>query len=63
MEPDRTRPKAGAIFAINMLVGTPGGGTYTYEEIASGLSQAGFTRIKLLRQGEQMDAVVEAFKP
>jgi SAM-dependent methyltransferase len=63
MEPNRIRPRAGAIFAINMLVGTPGGGTYTYDEIEAGLSRAGFTQIKLLRQGEQMDAVVEAFKP
>ncbi len=63
MRPDRIHPRSGAIFAINMLVGTSGGGCYTYEEIEAGLSQAGFARIKLLRQGEQMDAVVEAFKP
>jgi ubiquinone/menaquinone biosynthesis C-methylase UbiE len=62
MEPDRIHPRDGAIFAINMLVGTTGG-TYTYEEIESGLSQAGFARIRLLRKGEHMDAVVEAFKP
>jgi hypothetical protein len=63
MEPDRIHPRDGAIFAINMLVGTSGGGTYTYEEIEAGLSQAGFTRIRLLRHGEHMDAVVEGFKP
>jgi SAM-dependent methyltransferase len=63
MSPDRTCPRDGAIFAINMLVGTPGGGSYTFQEIESGLSQAGFTRIRLLRQGEHMDAVVEGFKP
>jgi predicted O-methyltransferase YrrM len=63
MELDRIRPRDGAIFAINMLVGTSGGGTYTYEEIKAGLSQAGFVRIKLLKQGEHMDAVVEGFKP
>jgi SAM-dependent methyltransferase len=63
MSPDRTYPRDGAVFAINMLVGTRGGGCYTFEEIGSGLSQAGFTRIRLLRQGEHMDAVVEAFKP
>ena len=61
MEPDRTRPRDGAVFAINMLVGTSGGGCYTYEEIEAGLKEAGFTRIRLLRQGEHMDAVVEAF--
>jgi hypothetical protein len=63
MEPDRIRPKDGALFAINMLVGTSGGNTYTYEEIEAGLSQAGFTKIRLLQQGEHMDGIVEGFKP
>jgi ubiquinone/menaquinone biosynthesis C-methylase UbiE len=63
MSPDRTWPRDGAIFAINMLVGTSGGGTYTYEEIETGLRQAGFEQIRLLKQGEHMDAVVEAIKP
>jgi precorrin-6B methylase 2 len=63
MEPDRIRPRAGAIFAINMLVNTAGGGTYTFEEIADGLTQAGFTRVRRMQQGERMDALVEAFKP
>jgi len=63
MEPDRVQPKDGAVFAINMLVGTSGGGCYTYEEIEAGLLQVGFTRIRLLRKGEHMDAVVEAFRP
>ncbi len=63
MEPDRICPKEGAIFAINMLLGTPGGRTYTFEEIKTGLSQAGFTAICLLKKGEHMDALVEAFKP
>jgi hypothetical protein len=62
MEPDRLHPKDGAIFAINMLVGTSGGGSYTYEEIETGLSQAGFTRIRLFQQGEHMDGIVEGFK-
>jgi SAM-dependent methyltransferase len=63
MNTDRTRPRDGAIFAINMLVGTSGGGTYTYKEIEDGLSETGFARIRLLKQGEHMDAVVEALKP
>jgi len=62
MEPDRTRPRAGALFAINMLVGTAGGGTYTFDEIAAGLAQAGFERVRLVQAGERMDALVEAFK-
>jgi len=62
MEPGRTRPRDGAIFAINMLVGTSGGGCYTFREIEEGLSQAGFVQIRLIRQGEHMDAVVEGIK-
>jgi predicted O-methyltransferase YrrM len=63
MDPTRTHPRDGAIFAINMLIATSGGGTYTYEEIEAGLSKAGFGGIRLLKQGERMDAIVEAFKP
>ncbi len=62
MDPDRIHPKEGAIFAINMLLGTPGGSTYTFEEIETGLSQAGFAAIRLLKKGEHMDALVEALK-
>jgi SAM-dependent methyltransferase len=61
MSPDRTHPREGAAFAINMLVGTSGS-CYTFEEIENGLKAAGFSRIRLLRQGEHMDAVVEAWK-
>jgi hypothetical protein len=63
MAPDRTRPKDGAVFAVNMLLATPGGGTYTYDEIREALLQVGFTRINLMRTGEHMDGLVEAFKP
>ena len=62
MKADRIHPKDGAIFAVNMLLGTSGGGTYTFEETKAGLLQAGFTRIALIREGEHMDALVEAFK-
>jgi SAM-dependent methyltransferase len=63
MAPDRMHPRAGAVFAVNMLVGTSGGGTYTFDEIKAGLERAGFTRIRLLQSGERMDALVEAFRP
>ena len=63
MEPDRTNPKEGAVFAVNMLVSTSGGRTYTYDEIKAGLAQAGFVSIRLLQKGEHMDGLVEAFKP
>ncbi len=63
MNPDRTTPRPGAIFAINMLVATEGGNTYTFDEIKDGLSEAGFERVNLIQAGERMDGLVEAFKP
>jgi len=63
MEPDRIQPKEGAIFAVNMLLGTSGGGTYTFREIEAGLLEAGFRKIRLIKRGQHMDALVEAFKP
>lgn len=62
MAENRTEPLAGAMFAINMLVHTPGGDTYTFSEIEGMLLEAGFTEIRLLRKGERMDGVVEAMK-
>lgn len=62
MSPDRTTPRSGALFAINMLVGTDAGGTFTFDEISSWLLEAGFERPRLLRDGERMDALVEAFR-
>ncbi len=63
MSEDRTGPRAGALFAINMLAATEAGRTYTFPEIAAGLEQAGFRNIRLVRPGEAMDALVEAGKP
>jgi predicted O-methyltransferase YrrM len=63
MSEDRTAPRAGALFAINMLVATRAGRTYTYREIADALVQAGFHDVRLVQSGETMDALVEARKP
>jgi 3-hydroxy-5-methyl-1-naphthoate 3-O-methyltransferase len=60
MESDRTHPPEGAMFAVNMLVATNGGGTYTFAEIEAGLREAGFTEIHLIKGGMHMDALVEA---
>jgi len=61
MSPDRTQPLDGALFAVNMLVGTAGGSTYTFEEIADGLSSAGFSGIRQL-QSKGMFSLVEGFR-
>jgi SAM-dependent methyltransferase len=43
---DRVSPRAGAMFAINMLVGTPHGSTYTESEYRGWLAEAGFSEIR-----------------
>jgi SAM-dependent methyltransferase len=63
MSPDRTQPAAGALFAVNMLVATQGGGTYTLDEIRDALEKAGFERVRLLQADAHMSALVEAYKP
>ena len=62
MSPDHTQPTTGAIFAVNMLVGTLGGSTYNFEEIYEGLKTTGFSNIRLIQPDKQMDGLVEAFK-
>jgi hypothetical protein len=62
MEEDRIHPPSGALFAINMLVNTPGGDTYTFNEIREGLVKAGFKSVSLIRKGNAMDGLVEAIK-
>ena len=62
MDESRTRPAAGAMFAINMLVGTPGGGTYTLQEYPEDLTAAGFSEITFLRQDDWMDSIIRASK-
>jgi 2-polyprenyl-3-methyl-5-hydroxy-6-metoxy-1,4-benzoquinol methylase len=45
MSEDRTEPVMGALFALNMLVGTPHGDTYTESEIESWMKEAGLSNI------------------
>ena len=60
MEPGRTAPKPGAIFAVNMLVGTRGGTCYTLAEITDILQRTGFGQAKLIYDDQQMTGVVQA---
>jgi SAM-dependent methyltransferase len=62
MDPSRTEPENGALFAVNMLVATAGGNCYTFEEIRDGLQAAGFEDVCQIQSGERMNALVEAFK-
>jgi hypothetical protein len=63
MDESRTKPPAGAVFALNMLVNTPGGDTYTLAEVQGALERAGFKEVRLLRSGGRMDCLVEGRKP
>jgi cyclopropane fatty-acyl-phospholipid synthase-like methyltransferase len=49
LEPDKTAPKSAALFALNMLVGTQGGSTYTEAEYADWLGEAGFDDVRHVR--------------
>jgi 3-hydroxy-5-methyl-1-naphthoate 3-O-methyltransferase len=46
VNPDRTGPVIGLFFAVNMLVNTEHGGTYSFEEISSWLREAGFVNAR-----------------
>ncbi len=63
MDKSRTAPADGAMFAVNMLVNTPGGGTFTFGELADDLAAAGFIEPVLLNRDEGMCSVVQARKP
>lgn len=60
MEESRTAPPMGALFAVNMLVATDEGNSYTLSEIRADLTSAGFTDVKLIRRDEGMHSVVSA---
>jgi SAM-dependent methyltransferase len=62
MDETRTKPTGGAFFAVNMLAATPGGGTFTFAELAEDLAAAGFESAEQLREDEWMHAVVAARK-
>jgi len=49
LEPDKAAPKQAALFALNMLVGTPAGSTYSYEEYSAWLQEAGFQEVRHIR--------------
>ncbi len=62
MDSSRTRPKTGALFAVNMLVGTQAGGTYTFDEYREDLCDAGFGEVALAHQEESMSCLIRAKK-
>ena len=63
MDEARTTPPAGALFALNMLVSTRSGDTYTLAEVKEKLERAGFVEVRQVRRGLRMDDLVEARVP
>ncbi len=61
MDKERTTPPFGTFFALNMLVGTEDGDTYTEAEIKSWLIKSGFTGIRRL-EGEGPASMIIARK-
>jgi cyclopropane fatty-acyl-phospholipid synthase-like methyltransferase len=49
LAPDRTAPLFATLFALNMLVGTPEGSTYTGDEYLSWLTETGFVDTRHVR--------------
>lgn len=49
LEPDKTSPRFATLFALNMLVGTRAGNTYSEPEYANWLRDAGFAEIHRVR--------------
>jgi len=49
LEPDKTAPKSAALFALNMLVGTQAGSSYSVPEYAAWLDNAGFRELRRIR--------------
>ena len=62
MDESRTEPLTGALFAVNMLVGTESGSTYTFNEFHEDLSDAGFSETALIHHDENMSSLIRAIK-
>ena len=62
MDLSHTSPAGGALFAVNMLVATEAGGTYTFDEYSEDLCAAGFGEATLVHRDEFMNSLIRAGK-
>ncbi len=62
MDETHTEPVGGTMFAVNMLVATEGGSTYSLAEYSQDLTAAGFVNPTLCRRDPWMNAVIRAEK-
>ena len=60
MDESRTEPVAGSLFAVNMLVATEAGGTYTFNEFQQDLIEAAFKKVTLIHRDEAMNSLIRA---
>ncbi len=58
LNPDKAGPKTGALFALNMLVGTKAGSSYSEPEYAAWLEEAGFADVRRVRLPGPTDLVI-----
>jgi hypothetical protein len=58
LDPDRTSPLHAALFAINMLVGTDGGNTYTEPDYTQWMKDAGFEEVRRIHLIGPADLIV-----
>jgi len=63
MDETRIQPATGALFAVNMLVATEGGGTFTFDELREDLETGGFTEAVAAHRDDTMNCIVVAQKP
>jgi cyclopropane fatty-acyl-phospholipid synthase-like methyltransferase len=49
LEPNKTAPRAAALFSLNMLVGTRAGASYSEPEYAAWMREAGFSDVRRVR--------------
>ena len=62
MDASHTQPAGGALFAVNMLVATKGGGTFTLDQFKQDLTSAGFSDVRLIHRDEYMNSLLCAKK-
>jgi predicted O-methyltransferase YrrM len=58
LEPDKTAPRAAALFALNMLVATQTGSSYSEQEYAAWLMAAGFRNVRRIRLQGPTDLMI-----
>ena len=58
IDPDKASPRSAALFALNMLVATRGGATYSEPEYEAWLKEAGFAEVKRIRMPGPINLIV-----